>query len=203
LFRLAKQIETLEAFELTTAPEFRARISICQEFISNWDLNFQELTEGFASTHISDEAEVHPTAILGPGVILLPGASVGPYCYLKSQVIVGRNVVLGFNVEADRLILGRGAKVAHAACVGRSIIGAQCNLGYNFVNATAHIYQKPIKAWVAPNKSIESKAKHHGAVLGGFTRVAVNVSTMPGSAVEPHAVVSSGTIIKGYFSCGE
>lgn len=162
-------------------------------FIEQWDKNFSALLDTSSQGAIvSPDASVHPTAILGNDVIICDGARIGPYCYLKSKVIIGPHAQLGYGVEADRLILMKRSKIGHSACTGRSIIGPDCNLGYSFVNTTRHLKGRPIQVWIAGKKMWESEASHHGAVLGAHVQAAVHAATRPGATVEPGEVLLPG-----------
>ena len=179
---------------------FQEYTEFCHKFIESWDDNFSNSINCSANAVVASNATVHETAILGPGVVVCDGALIGPNCYLKSRTIVGPNVILGFNVETDRLIILGDAKIAHAACVGRSIIGTASNLGYGFVNATRHLKGKPIRAWTAKDTYWNSNAKHHGCVIGSKVQAAVNVATMPGSTVPHETILLPSSIVKHYHA---
>ena len=184
-----------------TEAEFRNFSKTGHEFISKWDENFAILIESEGQNYISKTALIHPTAIIGSDVILLDNVVVGPYCYIKSKVILGPGTVFGYAVEADRLITFENCKIAHSACVGRSIFGKGCNFGFNFVNATRHLKGRKIKAFTSSDSWTVSEAKHHGSVIGNDVKTAINVSTMPGTTIEPRSIIFPGAAVKRYHLC--
>lgn len=58
-----------------------------------------------------------------------PGATVGPYAYLRPGVKIGANAHIGCHVELKKSTVGEGAKVPHLTYVGDGTIGARANIG--------------------------------------------------------------------------
>ena len=58
-----------------------------------------------------------------------PGATVGPYTYLRPGARLGRGAKAGAFVEIKNAELGDGAKVPHLSYVGDATIGAGANIG--------------------------------------------------------------------------
>jgi len=58
-----------------------------------------------------------------------PGATVGPYAYLRPGVKVERNAHIGAHVELKNSVVGAGAKVPHLTYVGDAHIGERANIG--------------------------------------------------------------------------
>lgn len=65
-----------------------------------------------------------------------PGASVGPFAYLRPGVRLGADGKIGTFVEVKNAEIGRGSKVPHLTYVGDATIGEQSNIGASsvFVN---------------------------------------------------------------------
>lgn len=145
---------------------------------------------------ISRSAEIHPTAIIGDNVYIADGVRIGPYSYIRSHVAIMRGVVIGYLVELDRCVVMQDTKIAHQACIGRSIIGRKCNLGFGFVTATKRLDEKPVSSVYEQHTYISTR-KHHGALIGEGVRAGVNVSVMPGATLMPGATISPGAIVKG------
>jgi bifunctional UDP-N-acetylglucosamine pyrophosphorylase / glucosamine-1-phosphate N-acetyltransferase len=96
------------------------------------------------STSIGGGARVGPGCLLedtavGEDAIVLhtvarkseigPGATVGPYAYLRPGVKVERNAHIGAHVELKNSVVGAGAKVPHLTYVGDAHIGERSNIG--------------------------------------------------------------------------
>ena len=58
-----------------------------------------------------------------------PGASVGPYAYLRPGARLADKAKVGTFVEVKNSEIGAGAKVPHLSYVGDATIGAQTNIG--------------------------------------------------------------------------
>ncbi|HEX5598676.1 MAG TPA: bifunctional UDP-N-acetylglucosamine diphosphorylase/glucosamine-1-phosphate N-acetyltransferase GlmU [Micromonosporaceae bacterium] len=77
--------------------------------------------------------------MVGPGAHVLrthavgaqigPGASVGPYTYLRPEAVLHEGAKAGTFVEVKKSTIGEGAKVPHLTYVGDATIGARANIG--------------------------------------------------------------------------
>jgi bifunctional UDP-N-acetylglucosamine pyrophosphorylase/glucosamine-1-phosphate N-acetyltransferase len=101
-------------------------------------------TQLTGATAIADGARVGPGCLLedttvGKDAVLLhavcqraqigPGATVGPYAYLRPGTSIGENAHIGCHVELKKAEVGPGAKVPHLTYVGDAHIGAGANIG--------------------------------------------------------------------------
>jgi bifunctional UDP-N-acetylglucosamine pyrophosphorylase / glucosamine-1-phosphate N-acetyltransferase len=100
-----------------------------------------QLTGG---TAVADGARIGPGCLLedtsvGEGAVLVhavcqqaeigPGATVGPYAYLRPGTRIGENAHIGCHVELKNADVGPGAKVPHLTYVGDAHIGTGANIG--------------------------------------------------------------------------
>jgi bifunctional UDP-N-acetylglucosamine pyrophosphorylase / glucosamine-1-phosphate N-acetyltransferase len=58
-----------------------------------------------------------------------PGATVGPYAYLRPGTRIGAGAHIGCHVELKNSVVGPGAKVPHLSYVGDADIGEGANIG--------------------------------------------------------------------------
>lgn len=65
----------------------------------------------------------------GSGAEIGPGASVGPFAYLRPGTVLGERGKIGTFVEVKNSQLGTGTKVPHLSYVGDATIGEQTNIG--------------------------------------------------------------------------
>src|SRR5690606_33765601 len=65
-----------------------------------------------------------------------PGATVGPFSYLRPGTVLGADGKLGAFVETKNSTIGTGSKVPHLTYVGDADIGEHSNIGASsvFVN---------------------------------------------------------------------
>lgn len=68
--------------------------------------------------------------------VIGPGASVGPFAYLRPKSILGEGGKIGTFVETKNADIGAGSKVPHLTYVGDATIGVDTNIGASsvFVN---------------------------------------------------------------------
>lgn len=72
----------------------------------------------------------------GSDSVIGPGASVGPFAYLRPGTRLGEGGKIGTFVETKKADIGTGSKVPHLTYVGDATIGAYSNIGASsvFVN---------------------------------------------------------------------
>ncbi|NKX50943.1 bifunctional UDP-N-acetylglucosamine diphosphorylase/glucosamine-1-phosphate N-acetyltransferase GlmU, partial [Arthrobacter deserti] len=58
-----------------------------------------------------------------------PGASVGPFAYLRPGTVLGAKGKIGTFVETKNASIGNGSKVPHLSYVGDATIGEESNIG--------------------------------------------------------------------------
>jgi UDP-3-O-[3-hydroxymyristoyl] glucosamine N-acyltransferase len=149
---------------------------------------------------VARDAIVHPTAILGERVVIFPGAYVGPYCYLRGHTLVFPGCHLGYLVETDKAVIFDNTQIHHSAVIGQSIIGAGCNIGFSFATATKTVTGRPTRVHCCENHWYESKAVHHGAVLGRQVVAGTQVSLMPGASVMAQVRLYPHVRVGGYVT---
>ncbi len=96
------------------------------------------------STHLGEGAEVGPNCRLrdtrvgagarvdntvANGAEVGPGASVGPYAYLRPGTRLGAKGKIGTYVETKNASIGEGTKIPHLSYVGDATIGEYSNIG--------------------------------------------------------------------------
>ncbi|MER6913162.1 bifunctional UDP-N-acetylglucosamine diphosphorylase/glucosamine-1-phosphate N-acetyltransferase GlmU [Streptomyces sp. NPDC000594] len=101
-------------------------------------------TQLLGATHLAEGAEVGPNTRLtdtsvGAGARvdntvadraeLGPGASAGPYAYLRPGTRLGARAKAGTYVEMKNAAIGEGTKVPHLSYVGDATIGEYTNIG--------------------------------------------------------------------------
>ena len=102
------------------------------------------------ATRVDDGAEVGPDTTLadclvGEGATVVrthgsaseigPGASVGPFAYLRPGARLGERGKIGTFVEVKNSEIGRGAKVPHLSYIGDAEIGSGTNIGAGAITA--------------------------------------------------------------------
>jgi acetyltransferase-like isoleucine patch superfamily enzyme len=149
--------------------------------------------------------------IIGPGTVVEPGAFIkGPViigdrseirqgAYIRGDCIVGNRCVVGHTTEMKGSILLDGAKAAHFAYVGDSILGRDVNLGAGTKLANLKMIPGSI-AVTAGKKRYDTGRRKLGAILGDHTETGCNSVTSPGTLMGPSSIVYSGVSVpSGYY----
>ena len=132
----------------------------------------------------------HTTAIdaeLGDGVSVAhsylvgcevhPGASVGPFAYLRPGTVVRERARVGSFVEIKNSDIGRGAKVPHLSYIGDAEVGEEANVGAGNITANYDGYQK------------------HRTVIGERAKTGVHTSFVAPVRVGREAYTGAGSVI--------
>lgn len=102
------------------------------------------------SCHIDNGATIGPDCTLsharvGAGAriqrsvvdsaVIAPGATVGPFAYLRPGTVINEGGKVGAFVETKNSTIGRGAKVPHLSYIGDADIGEGANIGAGSITA--------------------------------------------------------------------
>lgn len=135
---------------------------------------------------------INPELIsIGKGTLIEPGAYIKGPCiigddccirqgaYIRGDVIVGNGCVIGHDSELKNSILLNGAKAAHFAYVGDSLLGNEVNLGAGVKLSNVRMDHAPISI-IFEGQRISTGRKKLGAILGDGTQMGCNSVSNPG-----------------------
>lgn len=129
-----------------------------------------ELRQG---TIVEAGAWVQGPTILGPETLVRQGA------YVRGGVLTGTKAIIGHATEVKSSLFLNGAKAAHFAYVGDSILGNQVNLGAGTKVSNLKMTNDEILLRVA-EKSIPTGLRKMGALIGDRTETGCNSVLNPG-----------------------
>jgi bifunctional UDP-N-acetylglucosamine pyrophosphorylase / glucosamine-1-phosphate N-acetyltransferase len=130
---------------------------------------------------ITDSQIGHDTTILHAVLVeaeVGPGASVGPFAYLRPGARLEENSKVGTFVEVKNSTLGAGAKVPHLSYVGDADIGEEANLGASSITANYDGRQK------------------HRTTVGKRVKTGVHTSLVAPVTVGDGAYTGAGSVIR-------
>ncbi|MEV0297327.1 bifunctional UDP-N-acetylglucosamine diphosphorylase/glucosamine-1-phosphate N-acetyltransferase GlmU [Nocardia sp. NPDC050710] len=147
----------------------------------------------FGTTVIGEDAEIGPDSTLtdvsvGDGAKVVrthgeqasigPGATIGPFAYLRPGTVVGESGKLGAFVETKNASIGAHSKVPHLTYVGDATIGEYSNIGASsvFVN-------------------YDGVQKHH-TVVGSHVRTGSDTMFVAPVTVGDGAYTAAGTVLR-------
>jgi bifunctional UDP-N-acetylglucosamine pyrophosphorylase / glucosamine-1-phosphate N-acetyltransferase len=128
------------------------------------------------------DVEVGPRAAVvrahGSASRIGPGASVGPYAYLRPGTVLGEAGKIGTFVETKNAQIGTGTKVPHLSYVGDATIGEHTNIGA----ATVFV-------------NYDGVAKHR-SVIGSHARTGADNMFVAPVEVGDGAYTGAGTVVR-------
>jgi bifunctional UDP-N-acetylglucosamine pyrophosphorylase / glucosamine-1-phosphate N-acetyltransferase len=123
-------------------------------------------------------AGAHVVRTHGSDSVIGPGASVGPFAYLRPGVRLGGGGKIGTFVEVKNAQIGEGSKVPHLTYVGDATIGDHSNIGASstFVN-------------------YDGVTKHH-TVIGSHVKTGSDTKFVAPLHVGDGAYTGAGTVLR-------
>lgn len=103
--------------------------------------------------------------------------TVGPFAYVRPDVVIGNDCRIGDFVELKSCIIGDGCKISHLSYVGDAELGAQCNVGCGVVFA-----------------NYDGKNKYR-SVIGSRVFIGSNANIVAPVKVESGAFIAAGSTI--------
>lgn len=79
------------------------------------------------NTRVADGASVENAVVIE--ATIGPGATVGPYSYLRPGTVLDENAKVGTFVEVKKSVIGKGSKVPHQTYLGDATVGERVNVG--------------------------------------------------------------------------
>jgi bifunctional UDP-N-acetylglucosamine pyrophosphorylase/glucosamine-1-phosphate N-acetyltransferase len=110
-------------------------------------------------------------------VVIGPGASVGPYTYLRPGTDLGAGARAGAFVEVKNVHVGEGSKIPHLSYVGDAEIGVGSNIGA----ATVFV-------------NYDGVAKHR-TVIGDHVRIGSDTMLVAPVTIGDGAYTAAGSVI--------
>lgn len=123
--RYLPQLKASRATAALVPLDFNEPIPAIAIRVENPSLAFAKLLEKFAPEPIHFPAGVHPTAVIGMGVVLGDNVSIQPYVVIESGVRIGDNTVIGAHGY-----VGHDAQIgADCLLAPRVTVSARCQIG--------------------------------------------------------------------------
>ena len=139
----------------------------------------------------------HYATIVGPAWIG-PGTEIRPNTYIRGNVIVGADCVLGNSSEYKNSLLMDEVETPHYNYVGDTILGSQAHLGAGVICSNLRLDQSQVVLRL-PAGSIETGLRKFGAIVGEHAEVGCNAVLNPGTLLGPRALVMPCVNFGGYL----
>lgn len=145
-----------------------------------------------------DEDEIPPAIVeenclIGAGVIIYCGCSIGKHALIADLATVRENVIVG-----DKTIIGRGVAVENFCNIGSS-----CKIETNaYITAYSHIEDNVFIApgVVTSNDNFAARSKERYKHFKGVTvkkggRIGAQATILPGKVIEEDGFVAAGSVV--------
>jgi NDP-sugar pyrophosphorylase family protein len=144
-------------------------------------------------TVVESGAYIKGPTIIGKNCQIRQGA------YIRGGVITGNNCVIGHATEVKNSIFLNGAKAAHFAYVGDSILGNRVNLGAGTKLANLKIDVSVVMVKDNLGNKHNSGLKKLGAILADDVEIGCNAVTSPGTFLGKNSRVYANTLVVGFI----
>ena len=190
------------------APHFRPDVTP-GEWLKQIGAALAEVTDEPAAlehprgVHMEGRVWIHPEAKLPPFATLIGPAWIGanteirPGAFIRGNVIVGENCVLGNACEFKNCLLMDDVTVPHFNYIGDSILGNRAHLGAGVICSNLRLDQQPIVVRSA-DTVFETGLRKFGAIVGNDAEVGCNAVLNPGTLLGPRALVSPAIAVGGF-----
>jgi UDP-3-O-[3-hydroxymyristoyl] glucosamine N-acyltransferase len=167
----------------------------------NPSLAFAKIVASFASDDVTHPKGIHPTTILGKGVVLGKGVAIGPYAVIEEHVLIGNDSLIYPNVSIrERVSIGNKVIIHSGTVVGSD--------GFGFVTIKGAHHKIPQIGTVEIGDEVEiganvaiDRARFDKTIIGRGTKIdnlvhiAHNVVIGENSIIVAQAGISGSTVI--------
>ena len=132
--------------------------------------------------------------IKGP-CIIDHNAEIRPGAFIRGNVIIGKNSVLGNSCEMKNAILYDNVQVPHFNYVGDSILGEFAHMGAGSI--TSNIKSDKTNVVIKGKEKMETNLRKVGAFLGNNVEIGCNAVLNPGTIIGCNTIVYPLTMVRG------
>jgi NDP-sugar pyrophosphorylase family protein len=152
--------------------------------------------EGFVHLDPSVKLPSYAT-IIGP-VWIGARTEIRPGAFIRGNVIVGEDCLLGNACEFKHCLLLDRVQVPHFSYVGDSILGNGAHFGAGVICSNLRLDQQEVTVKL-PAATIATGLRKFGAIVGDQAEVGCNAVLQPGTLLGPRSLVMPLTAFGGYL----
>lgn len=184
-----------------------------------WILQIQKALAAFDFAKYPLQLRVPPGFSVGKQVYLAPSVKLPPYgviegpayigprtelrpgVYIRQNVIVGADCVLGNACEYKNCLLMDAVATPHYNYVGDSILGNKAHMAAGSILANLRLDKAPISLKL-DGQLVPTGLRKLGAILGEGAEVGCNAVLQPGTLLGKNAIVMPTIAFGGYLAPG-
>lgn len=131
---------------------------------------------------IHKSVKIAKTATLNGPLIIDADTEVRPGAFIRGNVLVGKNCVVGNSTELKNVVLFNTVQVPHYNYVGDSILGTHSHMGAGSITSNVKS-DKTLVVVKNEGEGIETALKKFGAMIGDYVEVGCNSVLNPGTVI--------------------
>jgi NDP-sugar pyrophosphorylase family protein len=147
---------------------------------------------------MAPDCSVEPGAVIVGPAIIERGVTIRTGAYVRQNVILGEDSMVGAHSEVKGSILMPGAKAPHQAYVGDSILGRNVNLGAGTICSNVKNIGREV-TFRADDQVVKTGLRKFGAVLGDDAKTGCNTVLNPGVLMGPGSVTYTNASLRGGY----
>lgn len=145
---------------------------------------------------IAKSVTIAKTATLNGPLIIDENTEVRPGAFIRGNVIVGKNCVVGNSTELKNVVLFNTVQVPHYNYVGDSILGTHSHMGAGSITSNVKA-DKTLVVVKNGDEKIETGLKKFGAMLGDYVEVGCNSVLNPGTVIGRNSNIYPLSSVRG------
>ena len=131
---------------------------------------------------IHKSVKIAKTATFNGPLIIDADTEVRPGAFIRGNVLVGKNCVVGNSTELKNVVLFNTVQVPHYNYVGDSILGTHSHMGAGSITSNVKS-DKTLVVVKNASEEIETGLKKFGAMIGDYVEVGCNSVLNPGTVI--------------------
>ena len=156
--------------------------------------SFEEIKENVWIS--KNNVKIYTSAHIDGPAIIDDNAEIRHCAFIRGNVIIGKNCVVGNSTELKNVILFNNVQVPHFNYVGDSILGYKSHLGAGAITSNVKSDRSLITVKCEKNK-IETNLKKFGAIIGDYAEIGCNAVLNPGTIIGKNSSVYPTTMVRG------
>lgn len=156
------------------------------------------------SVNIHKSAHLSGPIVFGENVKVMENAKISGPTYIGNNTIIGNNTLIRESMVGNDCVIGFSSDIArsyigdhvwlHSNYIGDSVICDHVTLGAGTVAANLRLDEKSIFSDIK-NNQVDSYRKKFGTIVGGNTRIGIDVKIMPGVKIGKNSIIGPGILL--------
>lgn len=171
--------------------------SFIRNFIDTGASGFREIRDG---VFVGKNVKIHESAIIEAPAIICDETEIRPGAYIRGNVIIGKNCVIGNSSELKESILLDFVQVPHYNYVGNSILGNHSHMGASSICSNLKSDGKNVI--IHADIDYQTNLRKVGAILADYADIGCGSVLNPGTIIGKNTSVYPLTMVRGVIPSG-